>query len=450
MSETNTLTGRRYSAEKIFGWLLLLGLFLLLTRIGARHYFREEAVKAGTFPVTVGRVIALWAIVLMLLQPILAARLRVLDRIFGLDRLLRFHRFAGIFSLTLAFFHPLLMYVSGLKKLGPLGSEQWPQAIGGICIIGLWLVVVSSVWRRFVRLSYEQWLRLHKITVPVVLLALAHMFIIESAMLKGWVLGFWVVMLALWAGILLAARVVFPAQRASKEAFVVSATARVAENVWQINLKPDSELERFAFIPGQFAFILIKSPEIPWEEHPFTIASAPSEPGYLQFIIKGDGDWTRKLSTVRVGDQARVSGPFGVFSSYRYEPRSLVMIAGGIGITPMLSTLRQLGHEKSAMPVKLIWSYQTTAGAPCIDEIDSFRRVLPGLETVKIATRDPAEKNAAPKRLDKATLAKLLPEFKTGTLVMLCGPAPMMREVRQTLHALGYPDAAILSEEFAF
>ncbi|HNX74412.1 MAG TPA: ferric reductase-like transmembrane domain-containing protein [Candidatus Rifleibacterium sp.] len=449
MSATITPAARRYSLQKVFCWLLLLGLFLLLTRIGVRHYFREEAVKAGTLPVTVGRVIALWTIALLLLQPILAARLRVLDRIFGLDRLLRFHRLAGILSLSMACFHPLLMYVSGLKKLGPLSSEQWPEAIGSICIVGLWLAVVSSVWRRFVSLNYEQWLRLHKFTAPVVVLALAHMFIIESAMLKGWVLGFWVVLLVLWAAVLLASRIVFPAQRARNEAFVVAESARVAEGVWQLNLKPDAGVERFDFVPGQFAFLAIKSPEIPFEEHPFTIASAPADAGNLQFIIKGDGDWTRKLSAVRAGDQARVSGPFGVFSAYRHEPRSLVMIAGGIGITPMLSTLRQLSREKAALPVKLIWSFQTRAGAPCIDEIDGFRQALPNLEVIKIATREPAIGNSAPTRLDKLTLAKLLPEFKPGDLVMLCGPVPMMREVRHILQSLNYPDSAVLSEEFA-
>ncbi|MDD3147543.1 MAG: ferric reductase-like transmembrane domain-containing protein [Candidatus Riflebacteria bacterium] len=450
MSAIKSPTCQPASWQKIFCWLLFIGLFLLLTRIGARHYFREEAVKAGTFPVTVGRVIALWAVGLMLLQSLLAARLRVLDRLFGLDGLLFFHRLAGIFTLTFAFFHPQLMYVSGLKKAGPLSLQQWPLALGGLCIIGLWLLVVSSVWRKFVALSYEQWLRLHKIAAPVVLLALGHMFIIESAMRKGLILGFWVVLLVLWAGVLLAARVVIPGRRAASEAFVVSAAEKVADNVWQIDLEPEEGVERFDFFPGQFAFVAIKNPELTGEEHPFTIASAPSQAKTLQFLIKNSGDWTRKLTSVRAGDQARVCGPFGVFSACRHRPANLVMIAGGIGITPMLSTLRQLGAEKSVLPVKLIWSYQTSAGAPCLGEIDDLRGLLPNLEVVKIATREPAGENVGVRRLDRATLAKILPAFKPGDLVMLCGPVAMMHETRQTLRSLGYPGSAILSEEFSF
>ncbi|MBU1105197.1 MAG: ferric reductase-like transmembrane domain-containing protein [Candidatus Riflebacteria bacterium] len=449
MNQTALIRGKSYTAQKIILWLLLLGLLLFLTRIGARHYFRDEAVKTGTFPVMVGRVFALWAIALLLLQPVLAARLRFLDRVFGLDRLLKFHRFSGIACLILTSSHPMLMYVSGLKKLGPLSSEQWPEALGGICIVGLWLAVVSSVWRKFLALSYEEWIRLHKFMAPVVILALSHMFIIESAMRKGWLLGFWIVLLVLWASIVIAAKVVFPAQRAASEAFVVSSVSAEADKIWQISLKPAADIERFSFLPGQFAFISVESSEIPHEEHPFTIASAPADSASLQFLIKASGDWTKKLSAVRTGDKVRVSGPFGVFSSYRHQASSLIMIAGGIGITPMLSTLRQLSHEKSDLPVKLIWSYRTSAEAPCLAEIESLRQALPNLEIEKIVSRESSAGKDALTRLDKPALAKLMPEFKAGALVMLCGPTAMMSDVRVALQALGYPSSAMLCEEFS-
>lgn len=446
----STLTNRKsYTAQKIACWLLLLGLFLVLTRIGIRHYFKEEAVKPGTFPVTVGRVFALWAIAMLLLQSILAIRLRFLDRIFGLDRLLRLHRWLGISILTLASLHPMLMYVSGLKTLGPMSSEQWPEALGAICIAGLWLQVVSSVWRKFLAISYDQWLKLHKFTAPVVLLGLSHMFIIESAMRKGWFLGFWVVILALWAATLFSAKLLFPAQRAAKEAFVVSSVSTAAKNVWQISLKPASGNERFDFLPGQFAFLNIENPAIVHEEHPFTIASAPSDLDSLQFIIKAVGDWTRKLGEVRAGDPARVSGPFGVFSAYRHEFSSLIMIAGGIGITPMLSTLRQLNHEKSDMPIKLLWSYPNSSEAACLAEIEGLRQTLPNLEIVKIATRENSAADSSPVRLDRLSPAKLVPAYRAGCLVMLCGPVEMMKDVRTGLRTIGYPASAILFEEFS-
>ena len=450
MNQSTLTTQKSYTAQKIVCWLLLLGLFLVLTRIGVRHYFREEAVKPGTFPVSVGRVFALWALALMLLQPILAIRLRFLDRIFGLDRLLLGHRLAGIAALTLASLHPMLMYVSGLKKLGPMDSGQWPEAIGAFSICGLWFLVVSSLWRKFLAITYDQWLKLHKFMAPVVVLALTHMFIIESAMRKGWILGFWVVILTLWGSILLTEKLLFRPRRALNEAFVVASAGAAAENIWRIDLKPASDQNIFKFNPGQFAFLSFNNAEPGPEEHPFTIASAPAQTGALQFLIKAAGDWTAQLNSVRAGDKVRVSGPFGVFSPWRHQTSRLILIAGGIGITPMLSILRQLREEKSSLAVKLIWTFQRSVGAPCLDEIAGMRQAIPAFEFVKIVTREASGDAAACARFDKQALAKLIPEYQPGSLILLCGPTQMMRETRSGLAAIGYPNSAILSEEFSF
>lgn len=432
--------------QKIIVWVLFFALLLLLARIGTRHYFRDTPVKPGTFTVTIGRVFAQWAVALMLLQSLLAARIRFLDRLFGLDRLLLFHRASGLICFFFATFHPMLMYLSGLKKAGPLALSQWPEAIGGICVVGLWFAVVSSVWRKFVELSYQQWLIFHKITASVVFLALAHMFIIESAMRKGWMLGFWLVLLALWAGTIVAVRFVLPRMRAGSESYVVSSTGPAADNVLQLSLKSALENPDFNFLPGQFAFVSFENPLVAGEEHPFTIASAPDDKATLQFLIKESGDWTKSLHAVKVGDKVRVVGPFGVFSPFRHEANSLTMIAGGIGITPMLSVLRQLVNENSQMPVKLVWSYKTSAEAPCYEEFESFRKNLSNFDMTRIVTRE----SKTDKRLDLENLKKLLPEYRPGHLVMLCGPLVMMKDVRRHLLEYGYPDSAIINEEFAF
>lgn len=450
MSKTEKAKFKSVHWQKVLIWLLFVAVFLLLTRIGVRHYFKYAPVKPGTFPVTIGRVFAQWAVALLLLQSVLAARIGFLDKIFGLDGILKFHRISGIVCFFLASLHPLLMYVSGLKAAGPLSFELWPEALGGICIVGLWLAVVSSVWRKFVGLKYEQWLGLHKITASVLFFALAHMFVIESAMRKDWILVFWLFMLAIWAGMIAAARFAVPGKFAPKENFVVSSVDTVAENIIQIDLKPAEANRIFDFLPGQFAFVSFENPEIPEEEHPFTIASAPDNSQILQFLIKDVGDWTRKLKVLKIGDRAGISGPFGVFSPFRHENGRLIMIAGGIGITPMLSILRQLALENSELPVKLIWSYKTAAEAPCQEELENLHKHLSNFEIVRLITRERSEQNNVSARLDKESLQKLVPEFKEGNLVMLCGPAKMMKDVRQYLVESGYPASAVLSEEFAF
>jgi 3-phenylpropionate/trans-cinnamate dioxygenase ferredoxin reductase subunit len=437
-------------AKKILIWLLLFAVLLLLARIGARHYFRDTPVKPGTFSVTIGRVFAQWAVALLLLQSVLAVRIRFLDRIFGLDRLLKFHRASGIICFLMAFFHPMLMYLSGLKKAGPLSSDQWPEAIGAICIIGLWLAVVSSVWRKFFDLGYQSWLRLHRITASVVMLALAHMFSIESAMRSGWIFACWLVVIILWVCTIAAAKFFFPLRFASGESFVVSSATEAAKNVRQLNLVPAKENAIFDFLPGQFAFISFDNPQVAKEEHPVTIASAPDDRENLQFLIKGVGDWTKSLSAIKAGDKAKVIAPFGAFSPFRYEVDNLILIAGGIGITPMLSILRQLFHEKAEMPVKLIWSYKTSAEAPCFEELETLSRNYSSLEIIRVVTRESTEQKESGKRLDREALIKLVPEYRQGCLVMICGPLKMMKDIRRYLLESGYPDSAIVFEEFAF
>jgi ferredoxin-NADP reductase len=116
----------------------------------------------------------------------------------------------------------------------------------------------------------------------------------------------------------------------------------------------------------------------------------------------------------------------------------------------MLSILRQLFHEKAEMPVKLIWSYKTSAEAPCFEELETLSRNYSSLEIIRVVTREPTEQKESGKRLDREALIKLVPEYRQGCLVMICGPLKMMKDIRRYLLESGYPDSAIVSEEFAF
>jgi predicted ferric reductase len=100
-----------------------------------------------------------------------------------------------------------------------------------------------------------------------------------------------------------------------------------------------------------------ESKHVSREPHPFTLSSTPSRPGTLQFNIRASGDWTRTVAHLSEGDQARIQGPFGRFGHLFTTPdRELIMIAGGIGITPMLSMLRFMADHRDPRPVTLIWA----------------------------------------------------------------------------------------------
>ncbi len=202
------------------------------------------------------------------------------------------------------------------------------------------------------------------------------------------------------------------------------------------------------YLPGQFAFITPVSPKVPQEEHPFTISSTPSRPGSLQFIIRSRGDWTSTIKELDPGDQVFVDGPYGRFSHLILpENAAIIMIAGGIGITPMLSMLRYMADVKDHRPVLLIWSNRGPETTVFAEEIETLQRNLPQLEMMKIMTRAPQE-GRYPGRLTRQRLARLLQGWPRQTDIFLCAPPEMVLELSRALHQLGFSPARVYKEIF--
>jgi predicted ferric reductase len=96
----------------------------------------------------------------------------------------------------------------------------------------------------------------------------------------------------------------------------------------------------------------------------------------LQFTIRASGDWTRTVAHLSKGDQARIQGPFGRFGHLFTTPdREMIMIAGGIGITPMLSMLRFMADHRDPRPVTLIWANRSPERVVYVDEMDAIYRI---------------------------------------------------------------------------
>ncbi|HEY6010881.1 MAG TPA: hypothetical protein VIX18_05365 [Nitrospirota bacterium] len=269
---------------------------------------------------------------LLALQPVLAARLKALDRQFGLDIVYVFHKTMGMIA--------ALAQVCGLAffMANPAGSVPMMAWLATTLIIILGL---SALLYRELGMSFEAWRRLHNVLFGAVFLAVfMQAWIAVKPMDSLPVAGVIVLEAALATAAYAHHKLLGPAFR-KKELYRVKSVVAEARNVWTLTFEPSEKRKRFDFLPGQFQFITFDRGR--GEEHPFTISSSPTDAHTHSSTIKGSGDFTKTVGRVQPADLVGIQAAFGRFS-HVLEPRErkLIFIAGGIGITPFMSMLRYM------------------------------------------------------------------------------------------------------------
>jgi len=426
--------------------VLLVGAAALGFRTHAEAVVRQGARAAGLM--LAGKAAGLLAAMLVMLQFSLSARLKVLDRAFGLDRLLRVHRYFGASAGLLACTHPVLLFMTGVYPLGSFRWKLWPEFLGAIVLSVLFVVVVTSLWRQFLLLPFESWRRIHQLTFVVAAMATVHALSHGSDLAVSWMRLMWLAVFGGYAALFGWVKVIKPHQLLSRP-FTVRAVQQLNYNVCCIELvvPPGGEFRHF---PGQFAFLRVYGEDISAEEHPFTISSSPSTGGHLSFTIKASGDFTKTVPNARVGDAATIDGPYGRFSYLlRTKPaEELLLIAGGVGITPFLSMLHYLADTQPDRPVTLLWANRTRQDIFAKEDLEEMQKRMPnlGIHHVLSHERDwPGETGF----VDEDKLRRLLGEKERKARVFLCGPPAMMVSVSAALRKLGWSRRRIYSERFA-
>ena len=399
-----------------------------------------------------GKAIGIVTAGLVFFQVVLIARFRLLDHIFGLDRLVRFHRVSGAVILLAGLAHPVLVMASEGMWMIPLETRYWPEWTGAMTLVMVAGLVVSALFRNALNIPFHWWRRLHQCTAwTAICLLFGHVLTVsETFELAGPRLGTLVLAAALLA--------LFMAIRAAGVGFgtwpyTVSAVTPAGKNAVLIVLAPVLPEKPLAFHPGQFGFFTFSSAAVTGEAHPFTIASSPSQTGQIDLVVRTTGDWTRRLMHLSPGDRCRIDGPYGLFSFQTLQPDGpMVMIAGGIGITPMLSMLRHMADRRrlAAQPdinITLIWTNRTRKHRVCPDIFEFLEQNLEGLTIHHIFTRDP---EAGTRRINPPFLARLLEQTPDHAHFYLCGPAPMMAQIRRMLKETGISSSRIHTEHFFF
>jgi ferredoxin-NADP reductase len=190
---------------------------------------------------------------------------------------------------------------------------------------------------------------------------------------------------------------------------------------------------------------------LPEEEHHFTISSAPNPNGAVTSTIRNIGDFTATVCDTKPGDSARVHGPFGRFSHTLHpEEKRVVFIAGGIGITPVMSMLRHMRDVGWPKPALLIYANSSRDKIVFRDEIDAMHENINGFKAVHVLSRPDDGWEGETGHVDRELIERHAAPFTPDTGWYLCGPQGLMESAISDLEALGVPEKRMHREIFRF
>ena len=398
------------------------------------------------------RISAVTAFAILFLQPVIAARFKWIERSAGLDRLLTFHRISGAAAAVLALLHPVLLAL-GSRSTAILFSADppWQIALGKITIILLYLFGAAALFHRFLRIPFQQWFRAHNGMTPVILaLIFIHSWFTGVKYLAGPVKTVWICFLA--AGIYSYLHLtLYQRLRSRSKPYSVTNVRSVTGGVWEITLSPPSGSSVFPFLPGQFLFVtLLRGRGLPAEEHPFTISSAPGSDS-ISITVKELGDYTRSAGRTKAGDRAAVMAPYGRFSYLLYPlKKRIVFIAGGIGITPVISMIRHMKSANRQAEAVLLYGNRTESDIAFRLELDLISQGTGPftLQTVNILSRPDDTWKGKRGRIGSEMIRKHLGSLDDCTF-FICGPPGMLGGASAALLLLGVNSREIHMERFS-
>ena len=392
-----------------------------------------------------GFIAALIGFSIVAVQVMLGSRLKLLDRAFGLDKVVIFHRKMGVVAAVLLLSHPILMS-AGNRSLSLFSFNMpWQVNLGkGAILLVIAGVLLALYYSKF-RLDYNAWRLIHKAMIAAVILAFTHSLLIGDAFEIGWVkVWWWVLVVFACAAFIWQNFVVIPFGR---KKYIVKAVTKETHDTFSLRLEPVSNpgAPIFDYKPGQFMFLELQHRGRMSEEHPFTISSSPTSQGHITATIKKSGNYTNLIDQTQVSDDAMLAAPFGRFSWAFDNPSSFLFIAGGVGITPIRSMITALCDIGDKRPAVLLYGNKTEGDIIYRGE---FEKLPANFKIVHILSKAQEGWKGLAGHIDAEIIKREADSILKDADVYLCGPPVMMQQVVTALLSLGVDKRKIHYERF--
>lgn len=375
---------------------------------------------------------------------VLPSRVRSLTRAFGIEGILEVHRSLGVLAAALIVVHLACVVAADPANVALLDPARATPAARAAVVataaIGL-LIVLALTRSRTRHLSYEL-LRWGHVGLALVVLtgSAVHVWqlqlLVTDAVMSA-VLG----LLAVALLALLTHRWVLRALLDHGAEFVVRGVRRESDSVTTL-LLDRRECAAFDFAPGQFAWLRLAR-SVHAEEHPFTIASSAHGGACVEFTIRHAGAFTTDVAALEPGRPVWVDGPHGAFTADDARSTTgVVMIAGGVGVTPMMSMLRTAADRGDGRAFHLVLVVARREDVLFRDELADLGRRL-DLDVTEVL-RGPVRGD------DQATVVAALAGLPAPTAYdyFVCGSATLVATAFRALDALGVPADHVRTEQF--
>jgi predicted ferric reductase len=404
----------------------------------------------GDWLTNAGRLTGLWAGYTIVVLLALMARVPALDRGVGADRLARWHGMGGRYTVCLSVAHTLLIiwgysvtaHTNVFHQTSTL-ITSYPDVLMATVGLGLLVAVgVSSARAARRKLGYETWHFIHLYTYLAVALIFSHQFSTGADFVSNaparWL---WSAMYTAVAALLVWYRLLVPVYTAVKYPMRVAGVTR--ENAETVSVYVTGRsVGRLRAKPGQFFRWRLLTRDLWWAANPYSLSAAPRS-DLLRITVKITGEHSRALLSLAPGTRVMAEGPYGAMTADLRRKRKVLLIGGGIGITPLRALFESLPGRPG--DVTLLYRAQAEQDFVLRTEIDAIAHQR-GSHVHYLAGPPRRGQND---HLSPQSLSRLVPDLRERD-VYLCGPETMMATTQRALIKAGVPRRHIHFESFTF
>jgi predicted ferric reductase len=423
----------------------------LIVAMWVRHGQLPNLGNVGAVLSAAGQLTALLGTYSALVQVVLMSRSPWLDQLFGIDRIAGWHRWLGFATVILICAHVLFTTAGYAVSDGhAFFSQTWiflttyPYMLMAYAATALFvLVAVVSVRAARRRLSHETWHFIHLYIYLAIALSFGHQLAVGTDFERDpAAIAYWVALYVVAALLVLTFRVLIPVRMDLRHRLRVHSVVEEASGVISIYIV-GRDLPGLPMRAGQFFKFRFLARGLWWRVHPFSLSAAPNGE-YLRITVKQVGDFTRSLRSLQPGTRVILEGPYGIFTSLRRRRQRALLIAGGIGITPLRALLEEMPQRKNGVVV--LYRARSWQNVVFKDELDGLVHSRGG-EIHYIVGRRGTEIHPHP--LGSKFLRTTVPDLRERD-IFICGPPEMLHDVAESLAELGIPADQIHRERFAF